>query len=103
MKTHRWMVFAGPALLLVGMMLSWIPARPGHAQDPRPQQAVTWEYKVVKLPTYLNGYEQVYNELGKQGWEYCATHTADSVDETSRAITTNVHYSVFKRAGKRAP
>ena len=39
-----------------------------------PENAELWEYKAVPLPSgSVNSIEDLFNELGKNGWEYADT------------------------------
>ena len=39
-----------------------------------PEDAERWEYKAVPLPSgSVNSIEDLFNELGKNGWEYADT------------------------------
>ncbi len=62
---------------------------------PVPQVAVTgWEYKVVEQPKYPADYENAFNKLGEQGWEYCDSRV---VQEWTEEAGRDVKVVVFKR------
>jgi hypothetical protein len=99
MNTNRWMGFAGMSFLLLGLLTLWISARPGQAQSPeQQQQAPIWEYKFVEAPDRVDENEKVFNDLGKERWEYCESRPMMKVTDPSFTPVRN--FIIFKRPTK---
>ncbi len=98
MNSNRWV---GLAVLLLGMIALWGPASPGRAPAPQQQQAMTWEYKFVEPNPYpFDSFEKAFNDMGKDGWEYCETREMKRQDENK--VVRNASVIIFKRPAKPA-
>ena len=78
----RRFLLGGGATILVGIALcltAWGAAAPQ-------QHGAGWEYKMEEQPSYVNDYEKMLNDLGKQGWEYCDTRQLMRLDEVDKTV-----------------
>src|SRR4051812_35900261 len=97
MKTNRALGFAAFASL-VGMLIVWGPASPGQPPVLQPRQAPAWEYQFVETPYYLNDCDKAFNDMGKNGWEYCEIRQFTKVDDSQgQKIIRNATVIIFKR------
>ncbi len=98
MRSNRWV---GLAVLLLGMIALWGLASHGRATATQQQQALTWEYKFVEpSPFPIDSFEKAFNDMGKDGWEYCETRGMQRQDENK--VIRNANVIIFKRPAKAA-
>jgi hypothetical protein len=69
------------------------------ASPPRAAAPPAWEYKAIEQSYYPGHLEKEFNDLGRQGWEYCGSHQAEYRKE--REVVRPVTVSVFKRSRPR--
>lgn len=98
MKTNRWRGFAAASVLVVGVLAVWGTASPGQPQARRRGPSPAWEYKFVEAKSYLADYEKVFDDMGKQGWEYCEVRQIMKVDDPEgQKFIHDTTVIIFKR------
>jgi hypothetical protein len=86
-------VFGVSTAVVFILSIAWFAREPATAQKKPAQNLQKWEYKVKTVhPLNLDrGGGEMFNKLGSEGWELCATERNNKKDDNQ------VVFVIFKR------